>query len=119
MSAIPLSWERDSYYTRKLDERHAAAEARSLLIEDIADTYRTALLRGHGLVPCWNRSESVAQVVSEELMDAPGNVLHDILALIGEQARYGNVAALRIVERLSWEHATTTVELRIAKGLDA
>lgn len=112
MSAIPLSWERDSYYTRKLDERHASAEARSLLIEDIADTYRTALLRGHGLVPCWNRSESVAQVVSEELMDAPGNVLHDILELIRERANAGDEKALAIVQRLTFEHAVNTVELR-------
>lgn len=112
MSAIPLSWERDSYYTRKLDERHASAEARSLLIEDIADTYRTALLRGHGLVPCWNRSESAAQVVSEELMDAPGNVLHDILELIRERANAGDEKALAIVQRLTFEHAVNTVELR-------
>lgn len=112
MSSIPLSWERDSYYTRKLDERHASAEARSLLIEDIADTYRTALLRGHGLVPCWNRSESVAQVVSEELMDAPGNVLHDILELIRDRANAGDAKALAIVQRLTFEHAVNTVELR-------
>jgi hypothetical protein len=105
-------------HSAHLDARHASANARSLRIEDIADSYRAALMAGtNGPVDCWNRTETAAQVVSEELCDMPGNVLHDILALIGEQARYGNASALRIVERLSWEHATTTMELRDAKGL--
>jgi hypothetical protein len=106
-------------HSAHLDAQRHAAQARSERIEDIADSYRAQLLAGNFSAPvqCWNRCDSVAQVVSEELVDMPGNVLHDILALIAEQANYGNAKAQRIVERLTWEHATTTVELRAAKGL--
>lgn len=105
-------------HSAHLDAQHHAAADRETRIEDIADAYRAQLMAGtNGPVECWNRTERAAQVVSEELMDMPGNVLHDILALIGEQARYGNAKALRIVERLTFEHAVQTVELRDAKGL--
>ena len=109
----PVSIDR-GFGESRIDRNARLAEERQLLIEDIADDYRTALMRGHGLVPCWNRTETVAQVVSEELMDAPGNVLHDILALIREQATAGNEKALAIVQRLTFEHAVNTAELREA-----
>lgn len=119
MNAVPdLTAALSRSYSDKLDAQYHAAQARSAAIEDIADAYRAQLFAGNTTAPveCWNRTESLAQVVSEELCDVPGNVLHDILSLIGEQANAGNAMAQRIVERLSFEHAVATVELRAAKG---
>lgn len=105
-------------YSDHLDAQYCAAQARSATIENIADAYRAQLLAGNTTAPveCWNRTDPLAQVVSEELCDVPGNVLHEILSLIGEQANAGNPKAQRIVERLSFEHAVATVELREIKG---
>lgn len=101
-------------YSARLDAAHHAAQERSEMKDDIAESYRTALLAGNTAAPveCWNRADTLAQVVSEELMDSPGNVLHEILALIAQQYHAGNPLAVHIVDRLSGEHAEVTVDLR-------
>jgi hypothetical protein len=79
---------------------------------DIAAHMRRVWLKGTSeRIESYKRPRTLADIVSMAVCDVPGNVLHDAIALIREQANAGNPAALAIVDQLCRNHAAETVEL--------